>query len=504
MLRTIIAYFCQNLFYMKVALNSDKNKIVELCKSIFSSEPAQILMLKADGSNRKIYRVNVDSQNFIAVIGDNVKENRTFISYTNSFVAMGLNVPQIIAVSNDELLYLQTDLGDETLFSKLLLSKTENTGHNLSSELKLLYEKVIQNLIKFQTCDLDKIDFNLAFPYKYFDAISIKWDLNYFKYNFLKLANIEFNEYALEQDFILLTEELIKEKNNYFLYRDFQSRNIMLVNNEPYFIDYQGGRLGALQYDLASLLFDAKADLAENDREYLLNFYLKEIANKVEIDESEFKIKFYQYALIRILQAMGAYGLRGLFEKKHHFLASINYAIGNLLLIKEKNVCKNYPEISNVIESLKASKDAGKWDYKTEAKNDKLKISIKSFSYKNGYPNDKTGNGGGFVFDCRAIENPGRYAEYKAKNGLDTEVQIFLNNIPESHHFMRDIQDLVFNSVEKYLNRNFENLSVNFGCTGGQHRSVYFAERLKKNLLTKFGDKIIVEIQHTNSENWVR
>jgi hypothetical protein len=302
------------------------------------------------------------------------------------------------------------------------------------------------------------------------------WDLQYFKYYFLKLAQITFNEQSLEKDFNNFTDFLFETDTNYFMYRDFQSRNIMVVDETPFFVDYQGGRKGALQYDIASLLFDAKADLPNKIREELFDFYITELQNHIEIDVIKFKKYYYGYAIIRIMQALGAYGLRGYYEKKEHFLSSIPFAVQNIRVILEKyDFPFEAPNLKDVLFSIINSE-------KLSSISEEFCVTVNSFAYRKGIPVDNSGHGGGFVFDCRAIPNPAQYPEYKDKTGKDIEVIEFFEHEQEMKSFLNNVFNIIEQSVEKYLKRNFKHLSVNFGCTGGQHRSVYSAEALVAHL----------------------
>jgi hypothetical protein len=315
------------------------------------------------------------------------------------------------------------------------------------------------------------------------------WDLNYFKYYFLKLAKIPFDEQALEDDFQAFSDYLLTAPSDCFLFRDFQSRNVMLKDGKVYFIDYQGGRRGALQYDLASLLYDGKADIPPEIRTLLFKYYLHELRNYLPVNEHEFTFYFNGFVLIRILQAMGAYGFRGFYEKKEHFLKSIPFAIRNLQnLLPDLNLPVDIPELRNVLLLLTGSealKDIG------QARSI-LTVKITSFSYKKGIPEDPSGNGGGFVFDCRAINNPGRHIEFKFLTGKDPEVQKFLQKNSEMKWFLKPVKTLVEQSVTNYLERGFTHLSVSFGCTGGQHRSVYAAEKLAAHLRNNFNVNVVV------------
>ena len=336
----------------------------------------------------------------------------------------------------------------------------------------------------------------VCYPREAFDKQSMMWDLNYFKYYFLKLAKIPFDEQRLEDDFQAFSDYLLAVDNNAFLYRDFQSRNVMLKDGKVYFIDYQGGRKGALQYDLASLLYDAKANIPEAEREELLEFYLDELNQYKHVDRSKFKSLFDGYVLIRIMQAMGAYGFRGFYEKKEHFLKSIPFALKNMetLLAKNNTVLTEFPELYKVLKSVTEST----FLKSISPANDRLTVRISSFSYKKGIPHDPSGNGGGFVFDCRAIHNPGRYPEYKHLTGKDQQVIEFLEQKSTIASFMNAVTTLVSQSVEVYLSRGFTHLSVNFGCTGGQHRSVYAAEKLAQYLRNNY--PVTVVLQHVEQD----
>jgi hypothetical protein len=333
------------------------------------------------------------------------------------------------------------------------------------------------------------VDYSVCYPREAFDKQSMMWDLNYFKYYFLKLAKIPFDEQALEDDFQAFSDYLLSAPSDYFLYRDFQSRNVMLKNGGVHFIDYQGGRRGALQYDLASLLYDGKADIPQEVRSQLFRFYIAELKNYIPVNESEFTSYFNGFVLIRIMQAMGAYGFRGFYEKKEHFLKSIPFAINNLKnLLPELNLPVELPELLNVLQLLTQSetlKEIG------QVKSN-LTVRITSFSYKKGIPSDPSGNGGGFVFDCRALNNPGRYAEYKNLTGKDLKVQQFIEQNSEMKLFLKPVKTLVEQTVKNYLERGFSHLSVSFGCTGGQHRSVYAAEKLAAWLRNNFPVNVVL------------
>jgi hypothetical protein len=335
----------------------------------------------------------------------------------------------------------------------------------------------------------------VCYPRASFDRQSIAWDLNYFKYYFLRLAGIPFNEQALERDFSRLTKLLLSASRDYFLYRDFQSRNIMLrkILNEdqPFFLDYQGGRKGALQYDIASLLYDAKADLPPDLRQQLLDHYLDSLAGFLDLDRSAFMQHYYAYVYVRIMQALGAYGFRGFYERKEHFLQSVPYALKNIRwLLHNVELPIALPTLMEAFKSMVASDKLQGLTSTSEP--DKLTVRIFSFSFHRGLPQDETGNGGGFVFDGRSLPNPGREERFNTLTGKDALVIDYLNQQESVHQFLANAISLVDASVSTYQGRGFKHLMVSFGCTGGQHRSVYLAEELAKHLRAKDGVEVVV------------
>ncbi len=462
------------------------SKIKDLFLKTFGEEVEKIEKMSAHGSKREYFRLYSSNIKCLAATNEDKLENIAFVDFAEQLLKKGIRVPKILAQDLDNDMYFIEDLGDVTLFD---LIELERKGEVSFQEIKEYYYKVIKELPKIQILAGKDFDYSNAYPRKSFDRQSISWDLSYFKYYFLKLSGIAFNEQELENDFNTLTNYLLSADCSYFLYRDFQSRNIMIIDNEPAFIDFQGGRQGALQYDLASLLFDGKADLKPEFREELLALYIKEAKKYIEIDEKKFRSYFYVYVYVRIMQAMGAYGYRGYFERKEHFLKSIPFVLKNLdYLDKNINLDINIPYLQKVFRDMISSEKL------QNISKQKLKVSINSFSYKRGYPQDLSGNGGGFVFDCRAIHNPGKYDEYKNLNGKDKEVIDFLEKEEDGKEFFYNASNLVNNSIKTYLRRGFTNLSVSFGCTGGQHRSVFFAEKLAK-LLSQNSD-IDVVLKH--------
>ncbi|MDL2297226.1 phosphotransferase, partial [Bacteroidales bacterium OttesenSCG-928-E04] len=439
-----------------------------------------ISKLPQSGSNRIYFRILLENQHtLIGVYNSDIRENKAFFYLSNLFLKNEVAVPKVLYISENQQYYLLNDLGDESLYSWLV---NHREGKMMGEEVLPYYRKVLQALPRIQLAG-KKIDFSVCYPRDAFDRQSMQWDLNYFKYYFLKLANIHFDEQLLENDFNTFMDFLLEADDDFFLYRDFQSRNIMLYDENPYFIDYQGGRKGALQYDVASLLYDGKADIAPEERNQLLKIYLEEASNVFPFDEAKFLRYFDGFVLIRIMQAMGTYGFRGYYEKKSHFLLSIPYAVRNIrYLLETMSLPIDIPELIRVLRAITESKELPQLQDQRSG----LTVTVTSFSYKKGIPTDLTANGGGFVFDCRALPNPGREAQYRELDGRDQPVINYLEQHTETEDFKTNIFALIDASIENYLERNFSNLMVNFGCTGGQHRSVYFAESAAKHLAEKY------------------
>ncbi len=440
---------------------------MEQLKDLFvrwAGEPCtEYLALGGGGSSRRYYRMRGATRCCIGTIADDLRENRAFFAYTRHFNAKEMPVPKLYLVDDDERRYLQQDLGDTSLYGILLDKK--RAGKGFDAEMMELYKQVLSDLDALQKAGRD-MDFSVAYPRSAFDRRSMMWDLNYFKYFFLKLAHIPFDEEYLENDFERFVDFLLEADCSYFLYRDFQGRNIM-VDGSMHYIDYQGGRQGAAQYDVASLLYSAKSDLPEVFRNELLQHYV------ALHGDPHFMKHFWGYVLIRIMQTMGAYGYRGYYERKPYFLESIPLAINNLRLITENHPLPfHLPELERVWKAICAKSSTT-----IDPDSDHLKVTVGSFSYKKGLPEDNTGNGGGHIFDCRALPNPGRYPEYRTYTGKDRPVIEFLQRESAVDIFLNNTRAIVAQSIDKYLERHFTNLSVYFGCTGGQHRSVYCAEQ---------------------------
>ncbi|MBD3307440.1 phosphotransferase [candidate division KSB3 bacterium] len=463
-------------------------KLVSLFEEWSGEHVQHIAPLPQSGSSRTYYRLIGESKTAVGVLNADRKENAAFLEFSKHFQQQGLAVPAIYAEALEDNAYLMQDLGDTTLFSALTAKRQ---GSEFPEEFVAIYKRVLEQLPRFQILGGRGLNYGVCYPRAWFDQQSMLWDLNYFKYYFLKLADIPFDEQALEDDFHALSRFLLQTDCSFFLYRDFQSRNIMLCQGQPYFIDYQGGRKGALQYDVASLLYDAKAAIPDPIRQELLAHYLDVLSTFMSLNREEF-IEYYDgYVLIRMMQAMGAYGFRGLYEQKAHFQQSISYALTNLeRLLDTLRLPVNVPTLIEVLHRVVRSEALRQLAHST---NTTLTVRITSFSYKRGIPVDETGNGGGFVFDCRPIHNPGRYAEYQHLTGKDAAVVKFFQRETEIEQFLAHVFALVERAVETYQQRNFPDLMVNFGCTGGQHRSVYCAERLAAHLAQKYAFQIILQ-----------
>jgi len=473
-------------------------RIVSLFREHFGADPEAVLEMAGDGSSRQYHRIRGPAGvTAIGGVGPDREENRAFLSFSASLRQAGLPVPEIYAADESAGVWLEEDLGDTTLFDALEEARIRGAA-GFPVSLVPVYERVLEWLPRFQVEGHRVVDYSVAYPRAAFDRQSILWDLNYFKYHFLKLDHIPFNEARLETDFRRLATFLLTVDTDYFLYRDFQSRNVMLRESEPWFIDYQGGRRGALQYDVASLLYDAKADLPDALREQLLDRYLDNLSSYMPVDRESFVELYRGYVVVRILQALGAYGYRGFFERKPRFLRSVPYAAANLERILAHGLPIRLPELTSVFERIVERHSAAPGE---AAESSDLTVLIYSFSYRRGYPEDVSGHGGGFVFDCRALPNPGRLPEYRAVTGRDAGVRSFLEQQAETDAFWENVRELVDSQIRTYVGRNFTALTVSFGCTGGQHRSVYFAERLEEFLGREFPD-VRVRLFHREEPYW--
>jgi aminoglycoside/choline kinase family phosphotransferase len=473
----------------------------ELFEKRFGSAALRVQPLQGElgGSGRKIFRLTGESASAIGILYGVREENVAFLEFSRHFRHHGLPVPDIYAENLDHGAYLEEDFGDVTLFD-FLASNRE--GAEIAPAVIDAYRKALAVLPRFQVEAGRDLNYKVCYPRSSFDRQSINWDLNYFKYYFLRLAGIAFNEQALEQDFGRLTKFLLTAPHDYFLYRDFQSRNIMLCSGEPFFLDYQGGRKGALQYDVASLLYDAKADLPPNVRQQLLDHYLDVLAGLIQLDRNAFMQHYYAYVYVRIMQALGAYGFRGFYERKPHFLQSVPYALKNIRwLLHNEKLPVALPMLMDAFTAMLASDKLHNLTTAAESEPSQhgmsqpktLTVRIFSFSFhRDGLPQDESGNGGGFVFDGRSLPNPGREDRFKALTGKDAPVIEYLDQQESVHQFLAHVHSLVDATVGEYRRRGFQNLMVSFGCTGGQHRSVYLAEQLAKHLRSKNGVEVVV------------
>ncbi|KQC12828.1 MAG: hypothetical protein APR63_10280 [Desulfuromonas sp. SDB] len=457
-------------------LSSSKHKIfINLYQKLGDNRQlVRVEPLTPSGSSREYFRITSGKDRAIGMYNPDVSENMAFQYLTDEFAACRLKVPRIL-ISYKNQYYLLEDLGDMTLFDFI-------RGNNFNSTVVDYLKICVQQLLEFQVRAGLKLDFSRCYPQSKFDQEAMLMDLNYFKYYFLKLKIPHLNEHILDGDFNLFSRYLLQAPGNFFMYRDFQSRNIMIVDEQLYFIDFQGGRQGPLQYDLGSLLFQARAEIPDNIRQQIMNFYLTQLDQYNLVNCSKFTDYYYDFVLIRIFQTLGAYGFRGLIQQKPHFIKSIPLALKNLDEVLAKTViplkCKYlYKLLLQLLEN----------EQKFQGYSDKkLKLTIYSFAYASGIPTDKQGHGGGFVFDCRCLDNPGKIKKYADLTGKSKSVQDFLQSRPEVIRWLNSAFDIVDQAVNTYQQRSFNSLTVCFGCTGGRHRSVFCAEKLRQHLMDKF------------------
>ncbi|MBX2924086.1 MAG: phosphotransferase [Chitinophagaceae bacterium] len=467
----------------------------------WSAKPLQhVVTLRQAGSNRQYFRARTKDSSFIVTYNpNNVPENNAFIEFARHFYNKKLAVPEILVADKEKTMYLQTDFGDVSLFDII-----KEEGY--SERVKKLYKKAFEQLAKLQVKGGEGLDYNNCIATKSFDKQAIYSDLLYFLYYFIRALDLPYDKNLLLNDFELLSSYLMQEEARYFMHRDCQSRNVMVKDEEVYFIDFQGGMQGALQYDVASMLWQARAALPHEWKEELVNYYFDTVNGLLggRLNRKDFLDSYDGFVLIRMLQTLGAYGFRGLFERKPHFIASIPYALKQLKwFLENKKIPIRLPELQKVLWQIVDDAIIARYETVKAGPDSPLVISINSFSYRKGIPEDKEGNGGGFVFDCRGIFNPGRFEEYKKLTGRDKEVQEFLLHKSEMPSFLQYVYGLVDISVADYIRRGFGSLSVNFGCTGGQHRSVFAADSLAKHLQEKFGVKVVVHHLEQEAKSWV-
>ncbi len=453
-----------------------------LFNKVTGEQPQSVVKLTGDGSNRAYYRMSGKDCSFIGAVGTSVKENRAFITFAHRFRECGIDAPQVVAVSDDELCYLQQDLGDLSLFARM--KESRESGKFSQRDIQALCS-VMSCLPHIQHRVARGLDFSVCYPVAEFDRRAVMWDLNYFKYCFLKGVGVEFDERLLEDEFEKLALILLAEDAETFLYRDFQSRNIMWYDERPWFIDFQGARKGPIYYDVASFVGQARAKYTPEAIEYMLDAYLKSLAEYRTISREEFSSKLRCFRIFRLLQNLGTYGYRGIFERKKKFVESIPAALLQLRELLDE-ARETFPVLSAIIEAVSLLPRFVPQDKAG------LTVDVFSFSYHRGIPEDYSGNGGGFVFDCRALHNPGRYEPYKKLTGMDAEVIKFLEENSTAAAFLANAYSLVDEMVEKYLERGFSHIQLSFGCTGGQHRSVYCAENMARHLWQKFDIRVNV------------
>ncbi len=477
--------------------------IIEDIRALFtgySNEPLiSIGKIPQSGSIRIYFRIITKSKSFIAAYGENVKENRAFICFSRHFKKNNCPVPEIYTVNKEETIYIQEDFGDVSLLNEL-----EKHGYN--DYVYALFQKSLKELAKLQIEGDKDLDYNYCITSKEFGKQAILSDLLYFKYYFLDALQLPYDKEKLLNEFEKLSEYLAEADHKYFMFRDFQSRNILFKDEMPHFIDYQGGMKGALQYDVASMLWQAKANLSDEWKDKLLDYYMDcaEETLRKKIDRARFTNQYNGYVLIRLMQVLGAYGFRGLFERKAHFLTSIPLGLKNLKwFLQNKKTGIELPEYERILRDIVKDEIIQRYEPAQATEQTPLLIHINSFSYKKGIPKDESGNGGGFVFDCRGILNPGRIEEFKTQTGRDKEVKDYLEQQTKMPVFLNSIFDIVDITVEDYIKRNFSSLMISFGCTGGQHRSVYAADALARHLRNKFKVKISIHHVEQEAKNWV-
>ena len=472
--------------------------IKNLYRSLHASDWDLLQKIPQSGGDRVYFRIIQGGQSWIATYNRNIKENQTFIYFSNHFASKWLPVPRVLASSEDGHYYIQEDVGTDSLLD--VLEKEGKTERVFG-----LFQKSLKSLAELQVKGGEGLDYQKCLTSKEFGKQSIMTDLLYYKYYFLDTLQYPYDKQALMNEFELLGDQLASAQFNHFLFRDFQSRNIIVKNDDVYFIDFQGGMKGGLSYDVASLLWQAKAELSAEWKEKLLAYYIEQVQLLLPsgLDKAAFVKQYQGFVLLRLLQVLGAYGFRGLFERKAHFLASIPLGLKNLNhFLQLYPLQKDTPVFGSILSWMVSDEVLERFTPPVATEATPLHITVNSFSYKKGIPKDHSDNGGGFVFDMRGILNPGRFDEYKKLSGLDKPVQDFLEQRTKMNVFLNSVWDLVDINVEDYLKRGFESLHINFGCTGGQHRSVFAAEQTARHLRNKY--KVKVTLTHTNKENWVK
>lgn len=464
-------------------------ELYNLFAEVVGQEPDEAVALSGAGSNRRYVRLIGSGRTLIGSVGTDARENDAFITLAAHFHEKGINVPEVFAVSSDHMKYIQEDLGDELLADKIAAAH-KSGGIEKGSTLEDLLCRVMAMLPEIQFKGARGLDFSICYPQPSFDRRMVMFDLNYFKYCFLKPSGVEFDEVMLQDDFEKFADDLLKEESGTFMYRDFNARNVMVKDGEPWFIDFQGGRRGPVYYDVASFVWQARARYPQWLKEKMVESYLGALVAYMDVDRAEFDGKLRLFRLLRSLQVLGAYGFRGLVENKAQFITSIPQAISDLGNLLAELPCDAYPYMHEVLLEMTSLPR-----FAVQEDPGCLEVKICSFSFKKGIPQDISGNGGGYVFDCRSIHNPGRYEPYKKLTGRDEPVIRFLEDDGEILTFLDHVYGIVDPHVETYSRRGFTSLMVSFGCTGGQHRSVYCAEHLARHLAEKYPE-IRVKLCH--------
>ena len=486
--------------------------ISALYKKWKGTEATSVDVLPQSGSERRYFRLHGKDGSVIGTYGANIKENDSFIYFSKQFNERNLAIPEIFAISDDKQFYLQKDFGNISLLDHL-----ESKG--FTQEVYGLFKKSLEELARLQVKGDDGLDYTHCLTNEEFGKQAIMADLFYYKYYFLDALRKPYDKQKLIDDFEALSNYLTHTEYKYFMFRDFQSRNIMVMDNREiksslpaiddysvHFIDYQGGMKGAPQYDVASMLWQARANLPDSWKNNLLEDYMESFSNTTRqpIDKAIFRSQYNGYVLIRLLQVLGAYGFRGLFERKAQFLTSIPLALRNLkVFFQNQSLGIALPELRKVLDMCVADEIIQQFTPTQATEETPLVVKVSSFSFRKQIPLDDSGNGGGFIFDCRGILNPGRVESMKTQTGRDKEVKDFLEQQTKMPEFLNSIFDIVDTTVEEYINRGFESLMVSFGCTGGQHRSVYAADAMARHLRNKF--KVKIELRHIVQEekNWI-
>ena len=491
--KKLFRIFVHSSILIRDMQNTDiQNTLAMLARSI-GMEPVDIKAIAESGSSRKYYRIVTEQDSLMGAYNANVEENEAFFYLTQHFGKINLPVPTLLAINKDRTCYLQTDFGDETLFGCI---QRDLKGKGYTDRTKQLIRQSLEQLVRFQVEGHHGLDYGRVYPMPCFDKSAVMDDLDYFKYYFVKpQAAVVFNENRLKAEFSRFADFICQAGNRGFMYRDFQSRNIMVHQEQPCFIDYQGGRMGPLQYDVVSLLYQVKAQMPQLLRDEMLSYYKQVLSAHINPDSIDFDRYYPAFVYLRLLQVLGAYGFRGLIQKKAHFIESIPFALNELKNINESNPLSEFPELQNVISQVVELPCFSTFHSPLSTLHFPLTVTVNSFSFKKGYPDDFSGNGGGFVFDCRALPNPGREPQFKTKTGRDWEVMEYLEAKPQTHIFLDHVKAIVAQSIDNYLERHFNNLMVSFGCTGGQHRSVYFAQSIA-DWIRKTYPNVNVKVNH--------